>query len=160
LFRSPDVPQFPSAQHRSSVLDIVSEQARSLRGRLGVADQARIDEHLEAIAGIERRLDDTPLPTTSACQPPSQPAQGEPDLRNPDMILHNDLMVDLTAMALACDRTRVFTFRHHGWTDDPVLEEFGATDRHHNLTHTEGGEQPTVHAINVFTMEQLARLIE
>jgi hypothetical protein len=141
------------------VLDLVSAQARSLRQRVGVVDQARIDEHLEAIRGIERRLAALP-PTTSACQPRERPTQGEPSLRGPELALHNELMADLTAMALACDLTRVFTFRHHGWTDDPVFSEFGATDRHHNLTHNEGGNQPIVHQITTFTMGQLATLIE
>ncbi len=156
----PDAPAFPSVEHRRSVLDLVNEQARSLRARLGTADQARIDEHLEAIRGIERRLEATPSTGDAACQSPARPAQGAPDLRRPDMVLHNELMADLTAMALACDLTRVFTFRHHGWTDDPVLEDLGATATHHTLTHTEGGNQPTVHAINTFTMSQLAKLIE
>lgn len=155
---SPEAAPFPSIEHRKSVLDIVSSQARSLRGRLGAADQARLDEHLEAIRGIERRLEATPS-DSAACQAPQRPSQGEPDLRRPDMVLHNELMAELTAMALACDLTRVFTFRHHGWTDDPVLEDLGATATHHTLTHTEGGNQPTVHRINVFTMSQLAKFI-
>ncbi len=157
----PTTPPFPAASHRQSVLDLVSGQAQSLRARLGVADQARIDEHLDAIRGIERRISAAPPTPGTTCTPPTSPGVAEPDLRNPDMILHNELMVDLTAMALACDLTRVFTFRHHGWTDDPVLTELlGANDRHHNLTHNEGGDQPMVHAHNVFTMQQLAKMIE
>jgi hypothetical protein len=157
---TPDARPFPSAAHRKSVLDLVSEQARSLRQRLGAADQVRIDEHLEAIRGIELRLAAMPPTTTTACQPPTRPSQASPPIRDPDMVLHNELMVDLTAMALACDLTRVFTFRHHGWTDDPVFSDLGATDSHHNLTHNEAGNQPVVHAITVFTMGQLAKLIE
>jgi hypothetical protein len=158
----PAAPPFPSAAHRKSVLDLISSEARSLRQRLGTADQARIDEHLEAIHGIERRLDavDAMPPAGSACQAPLRPEQGAPPLRDPDMVLHNGLMVDLTAMALACDLTRVFTFRHHGWTDDPVFSDLGATDSHHNMTHNEGGDQPTVDAITTFTMAQLAKMIE
>jgi Protein of unknown function (DUF1552) len=157
---TPGARPFPSAAHRKSVLDLVSAQARSLRQRLGAADQARIDEHLDAIRGIELRLAAMPPTTTTACQPPARPSQGSPPIRDPDMVLHNEVMVDLTAMALACDLTRVFTFRHHGWTDDPVFSDLGATDSHHNLTHNEGGNQPVVHAITVFTMGQLAKLIE
>ena len=56
------------------------------------------------------------------------------------MALHNQLMVDLTAMALACDLTCVFTFRHHGWTDDPVFNQLGARATHHNTTHSEAGD--------------------
>lgn len=157
---TPAADPFPSAQHRQSVLDLVSEQAQALRLRLGTADQARIDAHLEAIRGIERRLTTMPDPASTVCASPARPSEGSPPLRNPDMVLHNQLMVDLTAMALACDLTRVFTFRHHGWTDDPVFSELGASATHHNTTHSEGGDQPIVHAIDVFTMGQLAKLIE
>jgi hypothetical protein len=145
------------------VLDLVSAEAHSLRQKLGAADQARIDEHLEAIRGIERRLVTMPPDMTTGnatCQTPERPSQGAPALRDPDMVLNNQLMIELTAMALACDLTRVFTFRHHGWTDDPVFSDFGATDSHHNLTHNEGGDQPIVQRITQFTMEQLAKLVE
>jgi hypothetical protein len=157
---TPDTDPFPATNHRMSVLDLVAEEAKSLRLRLGTADQARIDAHLEAIAGIERRLTTMPPPGTTVCAPPSRPTQVSPPLRDPDMVLHNQLMVDLTALALACDLTRVFTFRHHGWTDDPVFSDLGARATHHNTTHSEAGDQPIVHAIDVFTMGQLAKMIE
>jgi hypothetical protein len=85
---------------------------------------------------------------------------GAPDLQRPDMAKGNELMADLVAVALQCDLVRVFTFRHHGWTDDPFFYELGGRDRHHNLTHNEGGDQPVVHKINVFTMQSLAVLLE
>ena len=85
---------------------------------------------------------------------------GEPDLKRPDLVLHNELMVELLTMALVCDLTRVFTFRHHGWTDDPVFWNLDASDVHHNLTHNETGEQPMVRRTIEFTMGQLAKLIE
>jgi hypothetical protein len=157
---TPGARAFPSSQHRQSVLDLVGAQARSLRQRLGTADQTRLDEHLEALRGIERRLAAMPPPASTACQPPARPSQGAPALRDPDIVTNNELMVELTAMALACDLTRVFTFRHHGWTDDPVFSDLGATDTHHNLTHNEGGDQPVVQRITEFTMGQLATLIE
>lgn len=160
---TPDAPVFPSADHRKSVLDLVSEQVRSLRQRLGTADQARIDEHLDAIRGIERRLEAMPPSEDAACQRPGRPTQGSLPgriLTNSDLVLQNDLMTELTAMALACDLTRVFTYRHHGWTDDPMFSDFDAAESHHGWTHVEGGNQPTVHAINTFTMGQLARFIE
>jgi hypothetical protein len=69
------------------------------------------------------------------------------------------VMVDMIGVALACDQTRVFTFRHHGWTDDPVFRHLGANARHHTLTHNEGGDQPTVRRINEFTMGQFAKLL-
>lgn len=69
-------------------------------------------------------------------------------------------MVDLLAIAMACDLTRAFTYRHHGWTDDPVFRQFNAGSRHHSLTHNEGGSQPIVDQTIKFTMGQFATLID
>lgn len=43
-------------RHRASILDLVSEQAHSLRRELGKADERRLDEYLESIRGVERRV--------------------------------------------------------------------------------------------------------
>lgn len=142
---------------RESVLDAVAEDANALIPKLGASDRARVEQHLEAIRSIERRLD----PGADGCQAPTHPGVGAPDPVRPDMVLNNELMVDLVGVALACDLTRVFTFRHHGWTDDPVFWHLGgANDTHHNLTHNEAGDQPTVRSINEFTMGEFAKLLE
>lgn len=142
---------------RRSVLDAVAGDAESLMPRLGASDKARLEQHLEAIRAIELRLD----ASAGACEAPMHPGVGAPDLARPDMVLNNALMVELLGIALACDLTRVFTFRHHGWTDDPVFWHLGgASDTHHNLTHNEPGDQPTVRGINEFTMGELAKLLE
>jgi hypothetical protein len=145
---------------RRSVLDLVRNEASALRQRLGAADQARIDQHLEAVRALEKRLGAAPAPGMNRCQPPGRPAQGKPDLARPDLVTNNRLMAELVTLAMACDLTRVFTFRHHGWTDDPVFHMFGAKDVHHQLGHVESGDQPTVHKTNVFTMQAFAVLLE
>ncbi len=146
---------------RKSVLDVVTAEARALRGRVGAADGARLDQHLEALREIEKRLATAgAAPPAGRCTPPARPALGKPDLRMPDVVGTNKLMAELVALALSCDLTRVFTFRHHGWTDDPVFAALGAQDTHHNLTHNEGGAQPVVQKINEFTMAELAVFLE
>lgn len=142
---------------RKSVLDAVAGDVEALMPKLGASDQMRVEQHLDAIRAIERRLGDS----AHGCEAPMHPGVGAPDPTRPDMVLNNELMVDLLAVALSCDLTRVFTFRHHGWTDDPVFWHLGgARDTHHNLTHNEAGDQPTVRSINEFTMGELAKLLQ
>ncbi|MEE9383396.1 MAG: DUF1552 domain-containing protein [Nannocystaceae bacterium] len=141
---------------RKSVLNAIKGDTQALLPRLGAADKIRVEQHLDAIRAIEDRIDN---PTGGECQAPQRPPVGEPDLSKPDLVLHNELMVELLTMAFVCDLTRVFTFRHHGWTDDPMFWNFGATNSHHNLSHG-GGDQAMVHKTVIFTMEQLAKLID
>lgn len=141
----------------ASVLDAVSGDINELMPRLGAADRMKVEQHLESIRAIERRLSNT---NGGECVTPTRPDSGQPDHSNPDLVRNNELLVDLLAVALSCDLTRVFTFRHHGWTDDPVFRLFNANARHHSLTHNEGGNQPTVDQTIQFTMAQFAVLLE
>lgn len=141
---------------RQSVLDAVQSDIQTLMPRLGADDKAKVQQHFEAVRAIEGRLADQ---AGMACQQPSRPEFGKPNHSNPDLVKNNELMVDLLAFALSCDLTRVFTFRHHGWTDDPVFRQFNAGSRHHSLTHNEGGSQPIVDQTIRFTMAQFAALL-
>src|SRR5690606_6041137 len=69
-------------------------------------------------------------------------------------------MSDLIAMALACDQTRVFSVMFTGSVGSTVFWQVGADKGHHDLTHDEAGDQPLVHETTVFTMKQLATLLE
>ena len=40
-----------------SVLDLVSEDAKSLRGKVGGADQAKLDNYLESVRAVEKRIE-------------------------------------------------------------------------------------------------------
>ena len=142
---------------RQSVLDSVLEDIRSLMPRLGAEDKIKTEQHLESIRSIEERL---VLPAGAACQQPARPGVGRPPFSNPDIDLHHGLMVDLLAYALVCDLTRVFTFRHNGWTDEWVFRDQGASSRHHTLTHNEGGSQPIVDRSIRYIMGNFAKFIQ
>jgi len=142
---------------RRSVLDSVMGDIKDLTRRLGAEDKIKTEQHLESIRSIEERL---VLPMGAACQQPERPKVGRANIRNPDINLAHSLMVDLLAYALACDLTRVFTFRHSGWTDEWVFRDQGANARHHSMTHNEGGSQPVVDRSIKYTMGNFAILIK
>lgn len=151
----------PTIGLRRSVLDAVTEQLAHVRGRVGAADQARLDQHTDGIRDLEQRLaklQEDP-PELEACARPAAPEGDYPDiLGRPQLALVNHVMCDLLAMALACDQTRVFSH----WFSDPVnnLLFADASAGHHDLTHNEPGAQPQCHAITVKCIEAFAQLLQ
>jgi hypothetical protein len=69
-------------------------------------------------------------------------------------------MGQILAMALACDQTRVFSNMYSGSVSYTPYSMVGASDGHHGLTHDEPGDQPIVHAITTYIVEQLAFMLE
>jgi hypothetical protein len=132
LFGSVDVPgddDDPAAarrlRYRRSVLDAVLADYRYTRSeRAGLASdsRARIDDHLQRIRDIERRLfpeagGDGDIPGGARCEAPARPADPEiPYGREADLagvLVDHDawaetqrLLAELVAMALRCDLTR------------------------------------------------------
>jgi len=100
------------ANCRRSVLDAVLLDGAGLQAKLGSADKARVEQHLEAIRSIEKRL---PTATTSTpmqpamCTSPVAPTVGK-DANSEAPPPVNTAMVELSALALACQRTRVLSF--------------------------------------------------
>ena len=94
----------------TSVLDIVQEQARSLRKKGSAGDQARLDEYFESVRSVERRLEATMRPQKRWINqgnfPMERPAPGVPDTH----AQHVRLMLDLLILAFWTDNTRIATF--------------------------------------------------
>ncbi len=114
--RPPPTPTDPAAKLpdvRRSVLDAVLADGQSLQARLGAADKQRVEQHLESIRAIEKRLQTVPpgngttLPP--ACTNPITPAVGK-DTRSEAPPAVNTAMADLATLALACEKTRVLSF--------------------------------------------------
>jgi hypothetical protein len=137
----------PELGLRRSVLDAVVADADRLSARLGQRDRDRLDQHLTAVRDLElrlARLEEDP-PELAACVRPEPPV-AIPDVDGrPQMPERARLMAELTAMAWACDLTRVTSL----WYSDPLNDVLypDATAGHHQLTHDEPGDQPTVDAI-------------
>ena len=154
LFGTPADPQFDLA--RRSVLDAVGGQIGRLQGRIGAADRARLEQHLESVRTLELRLA-AEAGACGALSPPSVPAEAgglEPIEEK------NELMCRLLTLALACDLTRVFSVQWSTAGSGVVLWQVGATQSLHYVNHNEAPPAPTVHAAVVFTMQNLATFLE
>lgn len=94
---------------KKSVLDSCLEDGAALQKRLGAADKRRVQDHLDAIRAIEARLQTGGGSMAAACNNPAKPTVGK-DARSEAPRDVNTAMVELSALALACERTRVLSF--------------------------------------------------
>jgi hypothetical protein len=140
-----------------SVLDWATDRIGSLRKRLGMADNARLGEYLDAVRDVERRIQlaeqqrDRELPVVD------QPA-GIP----PTFEAHAKLLWDLQVLAWQTDLTRVFTFMTAAEISGRTYPEIGVPDSHHPLTHDIVNPEPAakVTKINTYHMQMFAYFVE
>ncbi len=135
LFRAAG-PAGDSTRQDTLLLDRVLEQSKRMRSKLGVADQARMDEYLSVVRSLETRMERAgdpkrtwkPLASlASAPRPAENPASHQEHVR---------LMLDLIALAFQSDTTRISTFMF-GNAVSGVNFRFleGVTDIHHEISH-------------------------
>jgi Protein of unknown function (DUF1552) len=152
LFGVGATPEQRAAHRRTnkSILDWVTAEVTKLRRELGPSDRTRLNEYLEDIREIERRIEKIEAHNTSGEQRelPGAPI-GVPD----SFEEHVRLMYDLQAIAFAGDITRVFSFKlgrdgsarvypesgikspfhpasHHGEREDRITQ-FAQINKHH-----------------------------
>lgn len=141
--------------YRTSILDYVLEDAKSLGTRLSVTDRARVEEYMDAVRELEKRIDGTS--TGPACTVPGKPAGGLPFQE------HVAFMLDLSALAFRCDITRVITFMLGNAGSGRSFEFLpGASGAHHELSHHGGdpGKLAKLEIIDQWEVSQLAYLLE
>jgi hypothetical protein len=120
----------------SSVLDLVRDQAQSLRRRGSRNDQARLDEYFESVRSVERRLEAAMRPQKRWINqgkfPLERPAPGIPET-HPQ---HVRLMLDIMTLAFWSDSTRVATFM---FGDAQTQQDYsflpGVKGGFHSLSH-------------------------
>jgi hypothetical protein len=140
---------------RLSVLDAVMDQTARLEQKLGNADRARLEQHLESVRALELRITSDP----SGCVPPTDPGS-YPDIGGVEQIeAKNIAMTELIRMALVCDLTRVFSLMFSSCGSGVVFSNVGLSDGMHYSCHTEPNPQPLVHAATTFTMAQFAHFL-
>ena len=117
------------ARQTRSVLDFVQTDIEALSSTLGADDRTRLDEHLTSIREIERAV---LAPPAADCAAP--PAPGDVAYGDGDATEYAHLMMDLAALALRCDLTRVAYVSLGGiWRTYPHL---GVMTDYHNVCHT------------------------
>jgi hypothetical protein len=138
---------------RASVLDAVLEDAKALRLRLGLSDQKRLDQHLDAIRSLETRLKTLPPPTTNACMQPTAPEDTS------TIRARVKAFSDIVAMAFACDLTRVVSFQFSSPASHVQYPDIGISDDIHEHSHVYGVDD-MVNNAHKFFVEQMSVFLQ
>ena len=127
-----------------SILDWVTSDMVRLQRRLGPGDRTRVNDYLDTVREVERRIQK------------AEQADGDslPDLTRPvgvpsDWDAHCRLMFDLQVLALQADITRVITFQIAREVSTRAYPQIGVNEAHHPVSH---------HRNNPVQLEKLAKI--
>ncbi len=144
----------PASPH-GSVLDYVLEDARALQTQLGYNDRQRMEDYIEGIRSVERRVQ-------KASQDSRTHHEGsfdsDPELDGfyrtieghlpkdgrgiPDKFSdHVDLMLDILALAYQADTTRISSFMFSYEKSGRAYKDIGVSGAHHSISHHGKEEQ-------------------
>ena len=116
---------------RASLLDSVTEEISRLKTQLGPADRNRVNQYLDTVREVERRIQKAEADAKDDNLPDLDRPVGVPS----SYADHARLMFDLQVLALQGDVTRVITFQLARETSTRTYPEIGVPDPHHPLTH-------------------------
>jgi hypothetical protein len=121
-----------------SILDWVSESVNDLKAGLAAADRERLNDYLEDVREIERRIQKVEAFNASGetRELPGAPI-GVPD----SFEEHVRLMFDLQALALASDVTRIFSFKLSRDVSNRVFAPSGSKTAFHTASHHDEKEE-------------------
>jgi hypothetical protein len=117
-------------QEDRSILDALTGKVTKLKSNLGGKDKVRMEEFLENIREIERRLQLAEKRSGENIETPDQPI-GVPDSYDE----HVKLLFDLQAVAFQADLTRIFTFMLAREVSQRSYPMVGVPDPHHATSH-------------------------
>ncbi len=161
LFGAGGTPEQRAARRRTdrSILDWMIGEVSSLKRSLGPSDRQRLEQYLDSIREIERRIQNIEAHNTrgEVREMPEAPA-GVPD----SFREHVELMFDLQWLAFSSDLTRVFSFKMGRDGSGRVYPESGISSAFHPASH-HGGREDRVKEfaeINKYHVSMLPYLLE
>lgn len=153
-------------EDKKALLDLVLEDAHTLRRRLGRDDQYKLDEYLDSVRDLEKRLQFFSKPDPRVWKPSVAPGD---DLAAPkgapgDHQEHVRLMLDLMVLAFQTDSTRISSFM---FANDVSGKNFsalipGVNGGHHEFSHhqSKAEKYEPYSKINRWHCEQLAYFLD
>jgi hypothetical protein len=143
----------------SSILDWITGEVKTLKTNLGPSDRERVDQYLENVRELERRIQTVEARNTSgeARELPEAPA-GIPD----SFEEHMKLMFDFQVLAFESDMTRVFSFKTGRDASSRAYPESGTNKGFHPASH-HGGREANIldfNTINRYHVSMLPYLLQ
>ncbi len=176
LFRRFIPGKTPKAENpwKRSVLDLVMDDAKRLNNQLGASDQNKMTEYLESIRAVEKRIEDqNDLRDFEAnITPDIRKELVKLDIRlqdyveltrGEDVTEKGRLMMDINALALWSDASRVTSFMFGNSVSNRNFSFLpGVEGSHHSISHHRGHPNriEMYGKINVWHSEQFAYFLE
>jgi hypothetical protein len=120
-----------SFQEQASILDYVRADVARLSPGLGAGDRNKLDQYLDAIRDIERRIQKAEEQSATLKMPVMEKPAAIPEA----FVDHAKLMIDLQVLAFQADLTRVISFMLAREGSNRSYREIGISDGHHSCTH-------------------------
>ncbi len=149
LFRDyvPGKKPLPPDPYKKSVLDLIKDDAKSLESQLGIEDQNKLGEYLEAVRSVEKRINNPQniADFESQITPDIRKELKQMDLRIDEWAEYAEgvditekvrLMIDIMVLAFWSDASRIATFMFGNSVSQrnfSFLE--GVNGNHHSISH-------------------------
>ena len=143
---------------RASLLDSFDDDIARLKGAVGTADRARVDQYLDSIREVERQIQRAEAAASDNLLPDLDRPVGVPQSFGD----HAKLMFDLQALAFQADITRVVTFQLTRELSNRTYPEIGVPDPHHPTSHHGGDPEKVakIAKINTFHVSLFAEFLQ
>src|SRR5262249_15169228 len=116
--------------YKQSILDLVLEDATSLKAKLGLHDRRKLDEYLTSVRQTAERLARFEKVDQAAAiagiQAPTEPRGFAEHIR---------LMGDMMVLAFQSDQTRVASLMFANEGSNRSYDEAGVPEGHHDMSH-------------------------
>jgi hypothetical protein len=149
---------------RASVLDLVIDDAKSLRRKIGTEDRTKLDEYLTSVREVELRTEradswlDVPKPSIDA----KTKAHLTRNIPNTDAGDYYRTIYDMMVIAIRTDMTRVITCMSGNEGNGLAIPEIGVSQTRHELSHHNGDPEQIrrLTECDTFLVEQFAYLLD
>ena len=128
-----------------SILDSVTDSINQLERKLGPSDRIVMEEYLNAVREIERRIQRTVQNNASGPLPTAQQPAGVPDTYEE----HVDTLFEMLVLAYQADITRVSCFQMARELSGRTYPNIGVPEGHHTVSH---------HQLNPHNIEQYTNI--
>ena len=137
-----------------SILDWVVAEMGTLKRQLGPTDRRRVDQYLDNVRELERRIQKIEAKNSSG----DERALPEAPVGVPDSFEeHMKLMFDIQVLAFQSDMTRVFSFKTGRDASSRVYPESGTNKGFHPASH-HGGRESAIMEFNLINKYHVSML--
>jgi hypothetical protein len=134
------------AQETGSILDFVLDKATKLQSQLGAEDRAKLNDYLDSVREIERRIDKLSKSAVSTMNLPDAPV-GMPEDFNEEL----NILFELMALAYQANMTRIFSFMMAKEVSMRTYNNIGVPDAFHPLSHHQNDPEKLEKLVKVQT---------